>query len=214
MANLITLSRMLLLFLVIWIAYLPLSWLQFLNVPLLILVFVTDGFDGYVARKRNETSLFGAMFDITVDRIVELSMWIVLADLDLVPVWVPLLFVVRGTIVDTVRATGASSQGESPFAMIRSPIGRFLVAGKFMRTFYAVTKAHAFCWLMFIHPFPVVFPDIWEEWSWLLVGIGVALVWLSVIQCVLRGLPVIVEFLVAQRASLLGQLGTGRLDNR
>ncbi|MGH8497043.1 MAG: CDP-alcohol phosphatidyltransferase family protein [Gammaproteobacteria bacterium] len=214
MANLITLSRLILLLLVIWIAYLPLSWWHFLNVPLLILVFATDGFDGYVARKRNETSLFGAMFDITSDRIVELSMWVVLADLDLVPVWVPLLFVVRGTIVDTVRANAASSQGESPFAMIRSPIGRFLVAGKFMRIFYAVTKATTFCWLLFLQPMPEVLPGIWAEWSWLLVAIGVVLVWLSVIQCVLRGLPVIVEFVSEQRETILGQLGSRRLGNR
>lgn len=214
MANLITLSRLILLLLVIWIAYLPLSWIHFLNVPLLILVFVTDGFDGYVARKRNETSLFGAMFDITSDRIVELSMWVILADLDLVPVWVPLLFVVRGTIVDTVRANAASSQGESPFGMIRSPIGRFLVAGKFMRIFYAVTKATTFCWLLFIQPMPAVLPVIWNEWSWLLVAIGIVLVWLSVIQCVLRGLPVIVEFVSEQRETILGQLGARRPGNR
>lgn len=213
MANLITLSRLILLFVVIWIAYLPLSWMHFLNVPLLILVFVTDGFDGYVARKRNETSLFGAMFDITVDRIVELSMWVVLADLDLVPVWVPLLFVVRGTIVDTVRANGAA-QGASPFSMMRSPIGRFLVAGKFMRIFYAVTKATAFCWLLFIQPVPVVLPAIWAQWSWLLVAVGAVLVWLSVIQCILRGLPVVVEFVVEQRETLLGQLGGRRSGNR
>lgn len=214
MANLITLSRLILLFLVIWIAYLPLTWAHFGNVALLILVFATDGFDGYVARKRNETSLFGAMFDITVDRIVELSMWIVLADLDFVPVWVPLLFVVRGTIVDTVRANAASSQGESPFAMIRSPIGRFLVAGKFMRIFYASTKGTTFCWMLLIQPVPVVMPGIWADWSWLLLAIGTALVWLSVIQCLLRGLPVVTEFVVDQRESLLGHLSGKGLKPR
>ena len=54
MANLITLSRLLLLIAVVAIAYRqPLSLLHFINVPLLIVVFVTDGLDGYVARKRN-----------------------------------------------------------------------------------------------------------------------------------------------------------------
>ena len=109
MANLITLSRLLLLILVVIIAYRPPSLLQLLNVPLLILVFVTDGLDGYVARRRNETSQFGAMFDIAGDRIVELTMWIVLAHLQLVPIWVPIVFVVRGTIVDAIRASSALS---------------------------------------------------------------------------------------------------------
>ena len=106
MANLITLSRLLLLLLVVVIAYqAPPLW-QLLDVPLLIVVFVTDGLDGYVARKRNETSLFGAMFDIAGDRIVELTMWIVLADIDMVAIWVPLVFVIRGVVVDTIRVPG------------------------------------------------------------------------------------------------------------
>ena len=41
------------------------------------LIFAADGIDGYVARKLNQTSLFGATFDIAADRIIELTMWIV-----------------------------------------------------------------------------------------------------------------------------------------
>src|SRR4029078_3138995 len=102
MANLITLSRLLLLFVVVAIAYAPSSWLKLIDIPLLIFVFVTDGLDGHVARKRGEASQFGAMFDISVDRIVELSLWVVFTHLDLVSVWVPLVFVVRGSIVDVI----------------------------------------------------------------------------------------------------------------
>src|SRR5690606_22331014 len=91
MANLITVARLLLLIVVVLIAYQPYSYWHFVNVLLLILVFVSDGIDGYVARKRNETSVFGAMFDIASDRMTELTMWIVLVDLDIVAVWVPLV---------------------------------------------------------------------------------------------------------------------------
>ena len=42
-----------------------------------------DGVDGYVARKRNETSVFGSIFDIAIDRVVENVLWVVLADLGL-----------------------------------------------------------------------------------------------------------------------------------
>ena len=206
MANLITLSRLLLLMLVVILAYTAPPLVQLLNVPLLILVFVTDGLDGYVARKRNETSLFGAMFDIAGDRVVELTMWIVLADLDLVPIWVPLVFVIRGVIVDTIRASQATDHRQSPFAMIESPLGKWLVAGKFMRIFYAVLKATAFCWLLLLFPLPRLVPDIWAGWSWLLEGIGFALVLLSVLLCILRGLPVVAEFVYAERHAILGSL--------
>jgi CDP-diacylglycerol--glycerol-3-phosphate 3-phosphatidyltransferase len=200
------LSRLLLLLVVVAIAYQPPSWLHFANVLLLIVVFVTDGLDGYVARRRGEASLFGAMFDIAGDRIVELTLWIVLADLDLLPVWVPLVFVVRGTIVDAIRASQTASRHQSPFAMMRTPLGQWLVAGKFMRIFYSVLKAHAFCWLLLIQPMPALSPAFWVEWGWLLSAVGAVLVYLSVAICLVRGLPVIVEFAYQERHSILGRI--------
>jgi CDP-diacylglycerol--glycerol-3-phosphate 3-phosphatidyltransferase len=206
MANLITLSRLLLLIMVVVIAYRPPGLFQLVNVPLLILVFVTDGLDGYVARMRHETSQFGAMFDIAGDRIVELTMWIILAHLGLVPVWVPLVFVVRGTIVDAIRASQTSNRKESPFALMESALGKWLVAGRFMRALYAVIKATAFCWLLFLQPLPVVAAEAWGEFGAIGIAIGQGLVMVAVILCVVRGLPVIVEFIYSERRAILGSL--------
>ncbi|MEZ5564743.1 MAG: CDP-alcohol phosphatidyltransferase family protein [Gammaproteobacteria bacterium] len=206
MANLITLSRLLLLVVVIAIAYQPPGVLQLFNVPLLILVFVTDGLDGYVARRLNETSQFGAMFDIAGDRIVELSMWVVLAHLHIVPVWVPLVFVVRGTIVDAIRASQTSNRRESPFQFMETPVGKWLVAGRFMRAFYAVLKATTFCWLLLMQPLPTIAPVLWQEYGQGATVIGSLLVLLAVLVCVIRGLPVIVEFVYTERRTILGSL--------
>jgi len=199
MANLITLSRLLLLFVVVAIAYQPSTWLKLIDIPLLIFVFVTDGLDGYVARRRGEASQFGAMFDIAVDRIVELSLWIVFTHLDLVSVWVPLVFIVRGSIVDAIRAQQTRPGGASPFDVMRSPVARFLVGGRFMRAFYAVMKAIAFCWLLLMQPLPDLVPALWAQWSWLLHGVTATLVWFVVGLCLARGLPVIIEFVAEQR---------------
>jgi CDP-diacylglycerol--glycerol-3-phosphate 3-phosphatidyltransferase len=79
------------------------------------------------------------------------------------------------------------------------PLARWLVAGRFMRAFYAVVKAHAFCWLLLIQPMPDMMPAFWADWSWLLQGIGSALVWLAVILCLVRGVPVIIEFVMRDR---------------
>jgi CDP-diacylglycerol--glycerol-3-phosphate 3-phosphatidyltransferase len=206
MANLITLSRLLLLIVVVIIAYQPPGLAQLLNVPLLILVFVTDGLDGYVARKRHETSQFGAMFDIAGDRIVELTMWIVLAHLGLVAVWVPIVFVVRGTIVDAIRASQTTGRRVSPFAVMETPLGKWLVAGRFMRALYAVVKATAFCWLLLLLPLPAIAPGIWTDFGAYGVAIGHALVAMAVILCLARGLPVIVEFAYSERRAILGSL--------
>jgi CDP-diacylglycerol--glycerol-3-phosphate 3-phosphatidyltransferase len=174
---------------------------------LVILIFVSDGLDGYIARKRNETSLFGALFDIAGDRIVELTLWIVTADVGLVPIWVPLVFIVRGVIVDTIRSSNAVAQGMAPFALMRSPIGKFLVASKLMRVLYAVVKASAFAGLTLQQPFPAVLPELWHYIGWLLTDLTYFFVYASVVLCIARGWPVIAEFVYSQKNDILGRPG-------
>jgi len=210
MANLITLSRLLLLLVVAWLFYQPPTAWSFASFFLIIFIFVSDGLDGYVARKRNETSLFGALFDIAGDRIVELTLWIVAADTDLVPVWVPLVFIIRGVIVDTIRSSNTVAQGTTPFASMRSPIGKLLVAGKFMRILYAVAKGSAFAGLALQVPFPALLPELWAVVGWPLTALTYFFVYLSVLLCVTRGLPVIAEFVQAQKNDILRRSGKGR----
>jgi CDP-diacylglycerol--glycerol-3-phosphate 3-phosphatidyltransferase len=209
MANLITFSRLLLTMLVVALVYrLPPDW-QLLNVLILIVIFVTDGIDGYVARKLGESSKFGAMFDIACDRIVELTMWIVFVDIDLVPLWVPLVFIIRGVVVDAIRSTQAIEHRVSPFSMLQTRLGQLLVAGKFMLIFYAVLKAVTFCWLMLIHALPALLPELWQQVSAAFMALAQIFVFLSVLICLLRGAPVVIEFVRTERATLLGRLGRG-----
>jgi hypothetical protein len=97
MANLVTLSGFVLVLAAVLLVYGPPTPWRLVAVPLLILAFATDALDGYVARRLGESSRFGDMLDIAVDRIVEITLWIVLADLDLVPVWVPILYPIHQT---------------------------------------------------------------------------------------------------------------------
>lgn len=197
MANCITSARCLMLLLVVWIAYEAPPLVQLLNAPLVVLMISLDGLDGYVARKRGEESVFGATFDIAADRIVENVLWVVLAHQGLIPVWVPLLFIVRGELVDAIRSHGAA-QGTAAFDMLRSPLAQFLVGGRFMRGFYAVLKATTFTWVLLWHPVSVLYPSFWGDWSGLVQAVSSLLIGLSALLCVARGLPVIVEFVLAQ----------------
>jgi CDP-diacylglycerol--glycerol-3-phosphate 3-phosphatidyltransferase len=207
MANLVTLSRVILLLIVARLFYVQPSAVQLSSFFLIILIFVSDGLDGYIARKRNETSLFGALFDIAGDRIVELTLWIVAADNDLVPIWVPLVFIVRGVIVDTIRSSNSVAQGIAPFALMRSPLGKFIVAGKFMRSLYAVVKAAAFAGLALQKPMPAVLPELWGHVGGFLTGLTYFFVYLAVALCVARGLPVIAEFVYSQKDDILKRPG-------
>ena len=193
MANLITLARFILLFVLIALAYGQNPRLQLLNCPLLAIIFVLDGIDGYVARKRNEASLFGAMFDIAIDRVVENVLWVVLLDLRIIPAWVAIVFLIRSFVVDSIRSGGAAD-GKAPFAMMRSAAGKFIVASRFMRLFYGALKGVTFGYVFLIQPWPALFPGLYLEFQTLLTAVKWILVYATVTVCVIRGLPVIFEF--------------------
>ena len=198
MANLITLLRFLLLFLLVAMAYWAPPHLQLVNAPLLLLIIGLDAVDGWVARRRGETSIFGSIFDIAVDRVVENVLWIVLSDLGLIPIWVAIVFIVRGAIVDSVRYASIA-RGEAAFEGMQSKLARMLVAGRWMRGGYGVIKAGTFGWVLMLQPWPAVFPQLWARWAPELNEVTIALVSLSVGFCLLRGLPVVAEFIVSQR---------------
>jgi CDP-diacylglycerol--glycerol-3-phosphate 3-phosphatidyltransferase len=196
------------LFLLVAMAYwAPPPW-QLVNAPLLILIIALDGVDGYVARARGETSVFGSIFDIAVDRVVENVLWIVLGHIGLLPIWVAILFIVRGAIVDSIRYA-AISDGETAFGMMRSPWGRLLVASRAMRGLYGTVKAATFGWVLLIQPWPRLDPEAWTEWSGTVDTVTMTLVYTSVLMCLIRGVPVVAEFVVAQKVFDRGEATAG-----
>ena len=154
---------------------------------LTVLVIWADGLDGYFARKLNQATKLGAILDIAGDRAVEMAYWIVFSSLGWIPVWVPLLFLVRGTFVDAMRSQ-ASSEGYTAFGaktMMQSGIGKFLVASNFSRFTYAVVKALAFC--LVIAAQTTILKESWAQPT------AIVLVYLSAAFCLVRGLPVLLE---------------------
>ncbi len=198
MANAITLTRLILLFLLVAMIYrAPPAW-QLLNLPLLIVIMLLDALDGYVARLRHESSLFGAVFDIAADRIVETVLWVVLAHLGLVPIWAAVVFIVRGNLTDSVRSAGARD-GVAPFEMVQSRWARLLVAGRFMRGLYNTAKMTTFGLVLLVQPLPALIPEVWADWS-AVAGMAVfGLVCMTVTLCLLRGVPVLLEFVLRER---------------
>lgn len=199
MANAITIGRLFLLFVVVWLIYNGSVQVIALCMLLLIVVIAADGLDGWVARKRNETSTFGAVFDIAGDRIVENVLWIIFSDLGLIPVWVPLLVISRGFIVDGLRSL-SMQEGMTAFGeqnMMRSPITNWLTAGRFMRGFFGYVKALAFVFLCGLvawehHDTTNTFIGSLYGQDWYRY-IGWGLVWLAVALTVIRGIPVVVD---------------------
>ncbi len=195
--NIITLVRILLSFFVVVLFQGNFEW-RISAVVLTIVVIYLDSLDGIVARKLGESSDFGALFDITGDRIVEHVFWIFFTFLGLVSVWVPIIFISRSFLIDTLRTVAFSVEGKTPFgekSMMRSHFTHFLTASRFSRAVYGGAKVVVFVFLGIIvvsraedQQLISMFPANFLQNFILVTNI---LVWIAVALNLVRGLPVL-----------------------
>ncbi len=189
--NIITLSRLPLLFGLVVLLYLPGAWPPWVALGLLPVLYLMDWFDGYLARQIDQVTELGGVLDIAIDRVVENVLWIVFAHLGQIPLWIPLLFITRSFVVDSLRGF-ALAKGKSAFGMMHSRLGRFLVAGRFMRGLYGGAKAVAFCAVV-LNMALAALADTPASLTAFFARAEMVLVYLSVLLCILRGLPVIFD---------------------
>ena len=106
--NLLTWLRILFIPLVIGVFYLPARWLSYEEANLLATIFfvvaaATDWFDGYLARKLNQTSAFGAFLDPVADKLMVAAALIVLVDLERVSPGIALIIIGREIAISALR---------------------------------------------------------------------------------------------------------------
>jgi len=198
-ANIITLGRILMVFIVL-LLFQAAFFLRLAAVFITVVIIYLDSLDGYVARKLGVASDFGALFDITGDRIVEHLYLIFYTAMGLVSFWVPAIFITRSFLVDTLRSVAFSREGKTPFGaktMMRSHISQFLTASRFSRAIYGGSKAVAFVLLGLILALTKGYQEgiTWINESWLndLVLITSIIVWTMVVFNLIRGVPVLVD---------------------
>jgi CDP-diacylglycerol--glycerol-3-phosphate 3-phosphatidyltransferase len=165
-------------------------------VALTVAAIALDGLDGYLARTRGLATPLGAQLDILGDRVVENLFFTFFAVSGLVSLWVPVLFFVRGTLTDFLRALAART-GRSGFgrnSMLETWWGRTLVASRASRAAYAVLKCVCFCYL------GLLLPAAHVNTAWLNASVrntltlaGQILVAATVAFCTIRAVPVIWE---------------------
>jgi cardiolipin synthase len=106
--NLITWLRIILIPLIVGVFYLPDAWLPMPSKNLaatVIFVFaaVTDWLDGYLARKLDQMSAFGAFLDPVADKLMVVGALIVLLQLDRVESAVALIIIGREIAISALR---------------------------------------------------------------------------------------------------------------
>jgi cardiolipin synthase (CMP-forming) len=106
--NLVTLSRIVLIPLIIGLYYLPEGWLSYhgKNIAatvVFILAALTDWLDGYLARRLNQTSAFGAFLDPVADKLIVVGALIALLYLNRVDMLVALIIIGREIAISALR---------------------------------------------------------------------------------------------------------------
>jgi len=111
--NLLTLSRIVLIPLIIGVYYLPYDWMSYESknitaTAIFIFAAVTDWLDGYLARKLNQTSAFGAFLDPVADKLIVAGALIVLLKEGRVDAVVALIIIGRELAISALREWMAS----------------------------------------------------------------------------------------------------------
>jgi len=110
--NLITLSRIPILFGIVALLYLPFVGASSLAFVLFVIGALTDWADGYVARKQGLVSNFGKLMDALTDKVFMVGLFISLLAVGILPGWaLPLLLLIltREFLITGLRLVAASS---------------------------------------------------------------------------------------------------------
>ena len=126
--NYITMSRIFSIPLLIWIlstSRFPSSngQKELLASALFIAAFITDGIDGYLARKRGQITTMGMLLDPLADKLLVAAAFITLVQFNpsLVPAWMAVVIIGREFLVSGLRSI-AASEG---FTIEASNLGKF-----------------------------------------------------------------------------------------
>ena len=106
--NLVTLSRIVLIPLIIGLYYLPEEWLSYhgKNIAatvVFILAALTDWLDGYLARRLNQTSAFGAFLDPVADKFLVCASLLILVQLGRLESLVAFVIIGREIAISALR---------------------------------------------------------------------------------------------------------------
>lgn len=159
--NFLTLTRLVLVPFLVIIFYLPFSWSYIACAGIFAFAAATDWFDGYLARRLNQSTPFGAFFDPVADKVMVATALCLLID-DFRAFWmtVPALIIIGREIVISALREWMAELGKRTSVAV-SMIGKAKTAAQMM----AIT-------LLLLSPVPI---DSWIGY------LGMVLLYLSAI---------------------------------
>ena len=106
--NALTLSRIFLTPLLVVVLITRIDGKEIYGALIFVLAALTDYFDGYFARKRNQVTAIGKLLDPIADKLLVSSAFISLVELRLAPAWMVVIIVGREFAVSGIRSIAAS----------------------------------------------------------------------------------------------------------
>ena len=127
--NKLTMIRVILIpFFIVFMLWDAVPYGEYIAAAVFILACITDFFDGYLARKYNETTTFGKFMDPLADKLLVCSALICMIELRELPAWMVIIIISREFII-------------SGFRLVASDNGVVIAAsywGKFKTTFQMI----------------------------------------------------------------------------
>ena len=173
--NYITLSRIATIPLIIWIlttsyfSPVQLTLRVSLASGLFILASITDGLDGYLARRRGQITTMGMLLDPLADKLMIAACYITLVQLipSIVSVWVAIIIVGREFLISGLRSI-AASEG---FTIEASELGKLKMVVQIVSIVAAILALRWNEWIFGPIVIPVRLAAIMSIWFMVLVAV-------------------------------------------
>jgi phosphatidylglycerophosphate synthase len=157
--------------------------LNLLGLLFLLVSMVLDWYDGYIARKLNIQSPFGASFDVFADRLSEVLVFLFFFFIDMIPLAIPVIFLIRGIITDYITSLSIKKFGyeETRKKIFRSKFGKIKISDQVI-DLYGVSKALVMIFILSVY-----------IWNLQLGCVVIASAWLITIFNIIRGILVVYD---------------------
>jgi CDP-diacylglycerol---glycerol-3-phosphate 3-phosphatidyltransferase len=147
--NSITMSRIVMIPLLLWILSPHFPWQsgaeqELLASILFVLASITDGVDGYLARKRGQITTMGMLLDPLADKIMVTAALVALVAYEpqVVKVWIAVVIVGREFLISGLRSI-AASEG---FTIQASDLGKLKTVTQIVAVVLAILAHHWYQW--------------------------------------------------------------------
>src|SRR5947208_11748276 len=146
---------------------------ELLASALFIAASITDGIDGYLARKRGQITTIGMLLDPLADKLLIAAAFVTLVQFNpsLVPAWVAVVIIAREFLVSGLRSI-AASEG---FTIEASDLGKFKMNVQIVSVITAILDHHWQWWslsrLRLPFDLPIHAMAVWAIWFMLLISL-------------------------------------------